>query len=55
MPLILRDSVLHPVLENKENSIVEGTNEIVLLNTRLKLKRRLEGSTGPQVVYLEGG
>jgi hypothetical protein len=55
MPLILRDNVLHPVLENKEKSIVEGTNEIVLLKTRLKLKRRLEGSTGLQVVYLEGG
>jgi hypothetical protein len=55
MPLILRDNVLHPVLENKEKSIVEGTNKFVLLKTRLKLKRRLEESTGLQGMYLERG
>ena len=34
--------------------IVEVTNEIVLLKTSLKLKRRLEESSGLQGMYLKG-
>ena len=55
---------LHAVLGNKEKSVVGGhlirgivevTNEIVLLKTSLKFKRKLEESTGLQGMYLEGG
>ena len=55
---------LHAVLGNKEKSVVGGhlirgivevTNEIVLLKTSLRFKRKLEESTGLQGMYLEGG
>jgi predicted DNA-binding protein with PD1-like motif len=54
---------LHAVLGNKEKNVVGGhlikgivevTNEIVMLKTSLKLKRKLEESTGLQGMYLEG-
>jgi predicted DNA-binding protein with PD1-like motif len=54
---------LHAALGNKEKNVVGGhlikgivevTNEIVLLKTSLKFKRRLEESTGLQGMYLEG-
>jgi hypothetical protein len=35
-------------------SKVEVTNEIVLLKTNLKVKRKLGGSTALQAVFLEG-
>ena len=55
---------LHAVLGNKEKNVVGGhlikgivevTSEIVLLKTSLKLKRKLEESTGLQGMYLEEG
>jgi len=55
---------LHAALGNKEKNVVGGhlmkgivevTNEIVLLKTSLKFKRRLEESTGLQGMYLEEG
>jgi len=54
---------LHAVLGNKEKNVVGGhlirgivevTNEIVLLKTSLKFKRKLEESTGLQGMHLEG-
>ena len=53
---------LHAVLGNKEKNVVGGhlikgivevTNEIVLLKTSLKFKRKLEESTGLQGMFLE--
>ena len=53
---------LHAVLGNEEKNVVGGhlirgiaevTNEIVLLKTSLKFKRKLEESTGLQGMYLE--
>ena len=55
---------LHAILGNEEKNVVGGhlikgevevTNEIVLLKTNLKLKRRLEESTGLQGMFLEEG
>jgi predicted DNA-binding protein with PD1-like motif len=55
---------LHAVLGNQEKSVVGGhlikgtvevTNEIVLLKTSLKFKRKPEESTGLQGMYLEEG
>jgi len=53
---------LHAVLGNEEKEVVGGhlikgevevTNEIVLLETGLKVKRKLEESTGLQGLFLE--
>lgn len=53
---------LHVVLGNEEKKVVGGhlirgevevTNEIVLLKTDLKVKRKLEESTGLQGMFLE--
>jgi len=55
---------LHVVLGNAEKKVVGGhlikgkvevTNEIVLLKTNLKVKRKLEESTGLQGMFLEEG
>ena len=54
---------LHAVLGNEEKEVVGGhlikgkvevTNEIVLLKTSLKVKRRLDEHTGLQEMLLEG-
>jgi len=58
------DFHIHAVLGNEEKNVVGGhlikgivevTNEIVLLKTSLKVKRKLEESTGLQGMFLEGG
>jgi len=55
---------LHAVLGNEEKRVVGGhlikgkvevTNEIALLKTDLKVKRKLEESTGLQGMLLQGG
>ena len=54
---------LHAVLGNEEKEVVGGhlirgevevTNEIVLLKTGLRIKRKLEENTGLQGMFLEG-
>jgi len=55
---------LHAALGNEEKKVIGGhlikgkvevTNEIVLLKTNLKMRRKLEESTGLQGMFLEEG